>query len=124
MINEKIKAHLETHPTIYVSITGLKVKNFWKFFLFLRFAVPAKIQADKAEGSLYVGVKKINGIEHTLTVWTSKDSMKRYLSSGAHLRALKNFRRVASGKTFGYESSTVPEWSEVHDLWLEKGKEY
>lgn len=50
--------------------------------------------------------------------------MKLFLYSGAHAAAIKVFRKVASGKTFGYESNRIPSWDEVHDLWLKQGKEY
>ena len=108
----------------YVSITGLRPKNFWSIFLFWRYAIPSKIQADSAPGILFSEVKKINKIQHTLTAWESKDQMLAYIHSGAHLQALKAFRKVATGKTFGYESDRIPAWHEVHELWLKNGKEY
>lgn len=108
----------------YVSITGLSPKNFLSTFLFWRYAIPSKIQADTAPGILFSDVKRINKIQHTLTAWESKDHMKDYLHSGAHLKAIKVFRKIAVGKTFGYESDKIPSWDEVHDLWLLHGKEY
>lgn len=108
----------------YVSITGLKPKNFWATFLFWRFAIPSKIQADRAPGLLYSDVKKINQIQHTLTAWESKDHMKAYIHSGSHLKALKAFRKIAVGKTFGYESDRIPSWEDVQELWLKNGQEY
>jgi len=108
----------------YVSITGLRPKNFLAYFLFWRHAIPSKIQADSAEGLLYSDLKKINKIEHTLTVWKSKEHMKKYIYSGSHIKAIKVFKKIATGKTFGYESDRIPSWDEVHKLWLEEGKEY
>lgn len=111
-------------PRFYVSITGLKPKNFWATILFWRHAIPSKIQADSAPGILYSQVRKMNKIQHTLTAWESRDHMLAYLHSGAHLKAMKAFRKIAVGKTFGFESDRIPDWNEVHQLWLEKGKEY
>ncbi len=111
-------------PRFYVSITGLKPKNLWSVFFFWRYAIPSKIQADSAEGILFSSVKKINGIQHTLTAWESRDHMKAYIHSGNHLKALKVFRKIASGKTFGFDSDRIPSWDEVHDLWLKNGKDY
>lgn len=82
------------------------------------------MQADTAKGILHSDVKKINDIQHTLTAWESKEHMKAYIHAGAHLQAMKNFRKIATGKTFGYESDRIPGWDEVHDLWLQHGKEY
>lgn len=108
----------------YISITGLKPKDFWSIFSFWRHAIPSKIQADSAPGILYSDVKKINGIQHTLTAWESKEHMKAYIHKGAHLKAMKVFRKIAVGKTFGFESDRIPNWDEVHELWKLNGKEY
>lgn len=110
--------------TFYVSITGLKPRNWLAVILFWRHAIPSKIQADQSAGILLSQVKRINGIQHTLTVWNSREDMKNYISQGAHLKAMKLFRKIATGKTFGYESTKIPTWEEVHQLWLDKGKEY
>jgi hypothetical protein len=108
----------------YVSITGLKPKNIWATFLFWRHAIPSKMQADTAPGILFSEVKRINKIQHTLTAWESKQHMLAYIHQGAHLKAMKAFRKIAVGKTFGYESDRLPTWDEVHELWLKNGKEY
>ena len=108
----------------YVSITGLKPKSFLAYFAFVRHAIPCSNQARQAEGILFFATKTINGIQHTLTVWESKERMKNYLYSGAHLAAIKVFKKIATGKTFGFESKQIPTWDEVHKLWIEKGIEY
>ncbi len=108
----------------YVSITGLKPKSFWSTFVFWRHALPSKIQADSAPGILYSEVKQINKFQHTLTAWESKAHMLKYIHSGAHLKAMKIFRKIAIGKTYGYETNLIPSWEEAHDLWLKNGKEY
>lgn len=108
----------------YVSITGLKPKGLWSAVLFWRFAIPSKMQADAAPGILFSEVKTINKIQHTLTAWESKEQMRAYIHSGIHLKAMKAFRKIAEGKTFGYESDRIPSWDEVHDLWLKNGKQY
>ena len=82
------------------------------------------MQVAKARGMLQSDVREINGIQHTITVWESKRHMKEFLYTGAHAAAIKSFREIATGKTFGYESKTVPSWDEVHQLWLVKGRDY
>ena len=109
---------------MYVSITGLQVKGFLKFLLFIRHAVMSKTQAERAPGILHVGVKTINGVQHTLTAWESKKHMQAYIYSGHHAKAIKAFRKIATGKTFGFEATTLPEWNEVHELWLRNGVHY
>jgi hypothetical protein len=121
---DSMKAWTNEGREFYVSITGLKPKGILGFIQFLRHAVPSKIQAESAPGILFVGVKKINGIQHTLTAWESEAHMKKYIYSGPHKLAIKVFRKIASGKTFGFVSKTLPSWDEVHKLWTEKGREY
>ncbi len=50
--------------------------------------------------------------------------MKNYIHTGHHLKALKAFKKIAVGKTFGFETDRIPSSDEVHDLWLKNGKEY
>lgn len=106
----------------YVSITGLRPKNFWSTLAFWRHAIPCKIQADSAPGILFSEVRKINKIQHTLTAWESKEHMRAYIQSGAHLEAMKVFNKIAEGKTFGFETDRIPGWDEVHELWIQKAK--
>jgi hypothetical protein len=82
------------------------------------------MQADTADGILLSQVKQINGIQHTLTAWQSQAHMRAYISKGAHLKAMKVFRKIATGKTLGFETDRIPSWEEVHQIWKERGKEY
>lgn len=109
--------------TVYVSITGLKVHNVWSVWRFWRHALPSMAQAKAAPGNISASARKINGIQHTLTVWESEAAMKRYIHSGAHREAIRAFGKIGTGKTFGFETDRVPEWSEVHDLWLTRGRD-
>ena len=122
--NEKLKTWMKSNPSFYVSITGLKPRGFISFLIFWRHAIPSKVQADHAPGSLYVAVKRINGIHHTLSAWENKAAMQSYIYTGPHKQAIKVFRKIATGKTFGYESNTLPSWDEVHELWNTKGNDY
>jgi len=49
--------------------------------------------------------------------------MLAYLSEGAHLKAMKAFKSFATGKVYGFETATVPEWAIAHTLWLENGRQ-
>lgn len=109
---------------MYISITGLKLKSPLYLFKFYKLAVTSMIQAQNSEGNLFAEAKKINGVRHTLSAWRSKEDMQNFLYQGAHLKAIKSFNSIASGKTFGYESETIPNWHEVHKLYLEKAKDY
>ena len=49
--------------------------------------------------------------------------MHTYIKTGAHAEALKIFSRIATGKIVSMVTDTPPDWSEVHQLWLEQGQE-
>lgn len=124
MATDPIEEHLKTRPAFYVSITGLRIRGWLSVLPFWKHAVRSKMQADRAPGLLFAQVKRIDGVEHTLTAWESRDAMKAYVSSGPHLQAMKAFRKIATGKTLGFETSRLPSWEEARKLWEERGQEY
>jgi len=50
--------------------------------------------------------------------------MLAFMKNGTHLKAMKAFNSIATGKTFGYESDTIPSWEEAYSLLESKGKNY
>ena len=107
---------------VYVSITGLELRGFWHIPTFWRHAIASMAQAKAADGCISAEARTIKGVHHTRTVWKSRAHMHAYLNAGAHARAMKVFKRIATGKTFGYETDSVPDWNEVRRLWAEKGR--
>ncbi len=80
------------------------------------------VQARSAPGNLSADARTINGVHHTLSVWTDKDAMRAYLTAGSHLEAMRLFPSIATGKVVGYLAQQAPDWSEVHAMWLERGR--
>ena len=108
----------------FISITGLKFKHFWLIVHFYRYAIPSFMQAKKAKGVLFAEVRRVLGVEHTLTVWKSRSDMQRFLYSGILKRAIASFRSIATGSTFGYESNIAPTCDEAIQRWKTEGREY
>lgn len=108
----------------YISITGLKLKRFWHAPRFWFHAVRSMVQAKQAPGNVLAKAKTINGVHHTLSVWQSREAMQVFIRRGAHLKAMRQFSSMATGKTFGFESNDIPAWHEVHQLWQDKGVDY
>ncbi len=123
-VNNEVKEIAPTENTVYVSITGLKLKNSMSILAFFRHAIPSMNQAKKADGNISAEAKKINGIYHTLSVWESEEKMREFIYSGAHLKAIQEFPKIATGKTFGYTTNSLPSWDDVHSLWLDYSIEY
>ena len=109
--------------SVYVSITGLKLRAVWHLPAFWRLSTAAMAQAQSAPGCLTANARSIDGYHHTLSVWESEADMNRYLVSGAHLRAMQSFSKIATGKTYGATMDAAPDWATAHDLWLRLGKD-
>ncbi len=109
---------------MYISLTGLKPKNFLSYLKFWTLAIPSFAQAQSAKGNISVSAKRINGYQCTITTWENREVMLDFMRSGAHLKAMKQFHKIATGRTYGYESDTVPTAEEAFRLLMEKGKDY
>lgn len=107
---------------MYISLTGLKPKSFSAYIRFWFLAIPSFRQAQTAPGNLHCDVRKVKEYQCTITAWESREVMLDYLRSGAHLKAMKAFTKIATGPTYGYESDTIPSWEEAYALLTEKGK--
>lgn len=110
-------------PPLHVSITGLELKRIWHAPRFWRHAMASMAQARAADGCHAADSRTIKGVHHTLSVWSSRQAMLAYMRSGAHLDAMKAFRSIATGKTYGFEADHIPDWSDVHRLWHEHGRD-
>jgi hypothetical protein len=109
---------------MYVSITGLKPKGFWGFIKFWSLAIPSFSQATNAKGNLHCSAKKIKGYRCTLTAWESREMMLEFMRNGVHLKAMKAFHSIATGKTYGYETDFLPDWDEAFSILDSRGKSY
>jgi hypothetical protein len=109
---------------MYISLTGLKPKNFLSYLKFWTLAIPSFAQAQSANGNISVSAKRIKGYQCTITTWESRELMLDFMRSGAHMKAMKQFHNIATGRTFGFESDHVPNHLEAFDLLMEKGKDY
>jgi hypothetical protein len=107
---------------VYVSITGLQVRRVWHIPSFWSIAMKSMVQAHNAPGNIFADARTINGVHHTLSVWADRDAMRTYLTAGPHLEAMRLFPSIATGKVVGYLAQQAPDWSEVHAIWLERGR--
>lgn len=109
---------------MHISITGLKPKGFLGLLKFWRLAIPSFAQAKTAPGNLFCETRRVKGYQCTLTAWENKDLMRAFMKNGVHLQAMKAFHKIATGRTYGYESEVIPNWNEAFELLQEKGKNY
>ncbi len=107
---------------VYISIAGLQVRRIWHVPIFWFYALRSMAQARKAGGNISSDARTINGVHHTLSLWTDDAAMRAFLTTGPHLMAMNRFRSIATGKVVGYFAARGPEWSEVHAIWISKGR--
>lgn len=107
---------------MYVSITGLELKRPRHLPRFFWHALRSMAQAQRAPGNLGAEARRIDGIHHTVTLWTDRAAMLAYLKSGAHLQAMRAFRAVTTGAVLGFEADSAPDWTEVPAIWRARGR--
>lgn len=109
---------------LYVSITGLQLKRPWHVIAFYRLAVPCLHAARATNGNLRAEARTIAGVHHTLSVWESEDAMRAFVYSPVHMKAIRAFGSIATGKTFGFHTARIPHWAEIHRMWRARAVEY
>lgn len=108
---------------VYVSITGITLRGWWHLPRFGWHAARSFAQARKAAGNLRAEVRRVGDVHHTLTVWTDREAMRAYLVAGPHLRAMRDFRAIGTGRTIGYWSEEPPGWDEALARWQAEARE-
>jgi len=100
--------------SVYVSVTGFRAKGGLRLLQFWWYALRSLAQARRAAGNLRTEVRPVDGIYHTMTVWTDEAAMRAYVRAGAHRGAMANFRDIGSGKTCGFPSEQDPGWEAAY----------
>ena len=106
----------------YISITGLRIKSGFAKMRFWWLTIPAMMQAKKATGNISADARSVDGTHHTLSVWRDQQSMLAYLRSGAHLKAMRNYKSLGSGSVYGFHADEAPSWEKALQLWREHGR--
>jgi hypothetical protein len=108
----------------YISITGMQLHSALHFPKFAYYTFPAMGQAKGAPGNVSAdGKAALDGQVNTLSVWEDRKSMSRYMASGAHAKAMKIVSTITTdgASVYGYESDTIPTWTEALAILEEKG---
>jgi heme-degrading monooxygenase HmoA len=110
--------------SVYVSVTGFRPKpGLARLARFWWHTLRAARQARTAPGNLRVMLRPVNDIYHTLTVWTDEASMRAYVRSDAHRRAMMNFRDLGGGRTLGFVADADPDWDTAYARWQYEARE-
>ncbi len=108
---------------VYVSMTGFRPRGILQLPRFWWRTIRSLAQARRAPGIVAVQARIVDGTYHTLTVWSDLACMRDFVATGAHLKAMKNFRKLGTGSVFGYACDQIPDWNIVYQLWKLHGRE-
>lgn len=100
---------------MFISYTRLELKSYWKIFQFLSASNKAKKQAETSTGNQHVALYN-EGFRYflTLSAWSTKEDMLRFMGSGAHAEAMKRSKDYAkSVVTINFELDHIPDWKEA-----------
>jgi hypothetical protein len=109
--------------SVYVSITGLRVRPGIATLRFWWLTIPSMMQAKNAAGNISADARSVAGFQHTLSVWENEAAMRAFLVAGAHKKAMSASRSIGTGRTYGFVSDHVPDWTEALELWRQFGRE-
>jgi len=108
---------------VYVSMTGFQPTGIAQLPRFWSRTIRSLRQARRAPGHLAVTARMVDGVYHTMTAWSDQASMRRFVASGAHLAAMRDFRKLGTGRTYGCSCDKVPDWNTMYELWQRHGRE-
>jgi hypothetical protein len=108
---------------LYVSITGFTPKSIVYLPRFWWHTLRCLSQARRSPGNLGASARYSRGVYHTLTLWTDKEAMAAYIADGAHLNAMRHFKKIGSGRVYGFYNGRAPEWGAAYALWSKFGSD-
>ena len=111
---------------VYVSLTRLRVRSIRFLPFFAVHALRSLRQVKKAQG-FQAGalLPDRNWTFWTMTAWDGQESMRRYMTSGDHMRAMPHLMEwcdKASVAHWEQEESALPAWEEADRRMRETGR--
>lgn len=98
-----------------IVVTELHVRNFWRFFEFVKLSIRSMKEAKKTAGNIHATAG--NGgwrIGYTLTAWENKEAMMDFRNNGAHKKAMTKVRKLSTKyKTLLWEADTIPTFKDA-----------
>ena len=108
---------------VYVSMTGFRPSGIAQLPRFWWRTIRSLRQARRAPGHIAVTARIVDGVYHTMTAWSDQASMRCFIASGAHLAAMRDFRKLGIGRTYGCSCEELPDWDTMYELWQLHGRD-
>lgn len=110
----------------FVSITRLRLRSVRYFPQFVWFSLLSSRQAKRSTGNLRAKfLRDHNAAYWTLTSWNDESSMRAFMMSGAHRRAmpkLLDWCDEAALAHWSQESPELPDWMEAYGKMVAVGR--
>jgi hypothetical protein len=109
-----------------ISVTRLRLRSIRFLPQFVWFGVRSGMQAKWARGNVKAtGLRDSHLTFWTLTAWTNEESMRAFMLSGAHKRAMPKVFECcdeASVVHWHQDTADLPSWTEAHQRMVEEGR--
>lgn len=97
-----------------VSITKLERKNIWVLPRFFKHVFRINKQLKSSKCVKFATSGKGN-CSYTKSLWHNEEEMMEFVTSGAHLAAMKDIKKISSStKVKHFEADALPKWEFVY----------
>lgn len=100
---------------MFIVITYIELRSPLKYFVLVFNAMKIALQLKSTSCNGY----KFHGLwtsHYTMTVWNSKEDMKAFARSGAHLDAMKKSTIISREiRTLTIDAPSIPKWKEAKE---------
>jgi len=106
-----------------ITITSLKLKHWWGYFIMSFLALKIVLQTKKQKGFVSMKNRGLGYLHFTLSVWETEEDLKNFARCGAHLAAMKESRKLATEiRVYTFQSELIPVWKDAKRLLFERGR--
>jgi hypothetical protein len=110
----------------FISLTRLRIRSFRFLPLFVLHMLRTLRQVKRAPGFQHGALlADRNSAFWTMTAWDSQESMRRYMTTGSHKRAMPHLLHwcdEASVAHWDQPETTLPSWTEADKRMRESGR--
>ena len=107
---------------MFTTITYIKLRTPLHYFILVFNAMKISIQLSGTNCTGY----KFHGFwtkHYTMTSWNSKEDMKAFARSGAHLKAMKKSAFISKEiRILTIEAPAMPKWREAKEMLFKEGR--
>lgn len=102
--------------TMKATITSIELKGPFKFFLLSAKALHI-IRQLKTTNCKEFKKRGLWTTHYTMTLWNNEEELQAFASSGAHLAAMKDSKKIAKEiRTLTIDAAVLPNWKEAKEL--------